>query len=199
MYVLDESGSIGARDFSQVRDFVYNFSHSLLQDSTQSRIGVITFDNSAVVHIELNNSLGRDELLRQIAALPYDGGGTNTSFGLDLMRQQPWRDEVSVIRIAIVLTDGESNSREDTVVAARAVHDHIPTIAVYAIGVGDGINEANDYELRSVIASRPETYSHLDSFSTSEFTSVAASYSYQICFTGTNACTQFYYHPLMTV
>ena len=182
MYVLDESGSIGARDFSQVRNFVYNFSRELLQVNTASRVGVITFDSSAMVHIELNNSLGRDELLSQIADLPYNGGGTNTALGLELMRQQPWRDQVSVIRIAIVITDGRSNSRSATEIAAQAVHNHIPSIAVYAIGVGGGIDE---YELRSVIASRPETYSHLDSFSTSSFTSVAASYSYQICFTGT--------------
>ena len=83
MYVLDESGSIGAHDFSQVINFVYNFSRELLQENTASRVGVITFDSSAAVHIKLNNSLGTNELLSQIAALPYDGGGTNTALGLD--------------------------------------------------------------------------------------------------------------------
>lgn len=183
VFVLDESGSITAENFQQVRNFVYNFSRDLLTESdssTNNRIGVITFDNEAVEHIALNSSIGRHDLLEQISDLPYDGGGTDTADGLELMLQQSWRNDISVLRLAIVITDGRSNRPMETVLAAEAVHNHTPPIAVYAIGVGQKIDQV---ELLT-IASRNETYSHLDSFAADLLDSVRAGYSYQICFTG---------------
>ena len=183
VFVLDESGSIGAEDFQQVRNFVYNFSRDLLingETSSDNRIGIITFDNEAVERIALNSSVGRQDLLEEISDLPYDGGGTDTADGLELMLQQAWRNDISVLRLAIIITDGMSNRPIETVFAAEAVHNHTLPIAVYAIGVGQNINQE---ELRT-IASRNETYSHLDSFAANLLDSVRAGYSYQICFTG---------------
>ena len=96
------------------------------------------------------------------------------------MRRQEWRNDVSVLRLAIIVSDGESNRGVPVETASQAVHEHFPSIAVYVIGVGGGVN---DDELQT-IASRTETLSHLDSFSSSAFASVIESYSYQICFTG---------------
>ena len=161
---------------------MYNFTRQLLTDMTTngSRVGVITFNNNAVDHIPLNSTTGFETLLHQINTLPYRMGGTNTADGLELMRQQPWREGISILRLAIVLTDGRSNDQTATILAAEAVHNHTPPIAVYAIGVGQGI----DMNELIAIASRPETYSHLDSFASSMLESTRASYSYQICFTG---------------
>ena len=182
MFVLDESGSIGHQNFQQVKSFVYNFTQQLLVNTTRndSRVGVITFDSGAMEYIPLNSTVETDDLLQQISALPYDGGGTNTAYALEIMREQPWREGISILRLAIILTDGRSNDQQATIFAAETVHNHTPPIAVYAIGVGPNIDEI---ELRT-IASRPETYSHLDSFATSMLESTRASYSYQICFTG---------------
>lgn len=184
VFVLDESGSITIANFQKVKAFVYNFSRVLLTDtSNHSRIGLITFNATTTEHIALNSGIGSSMLLRTIDELPYYGGGTNTSDALELLRQQSWRDDISVLRLAIVLTDGMSNYPRETVLAAQSVRSHIPQIEVYTIGVGNNIN---DTELRDVIASAPATYSHLNSFSHVLFDSVRASHSYQICFTGKN-------------
>ena len=174
VFVLDESGSIGTENFQQVKNFVYNFSRELLtaeMSTNNSRVGVIVFAFQANERIPLNSSLSSEMVLRKIAALPYNGGGTNTAAALELMRQQAWRDEISVLRLAIVITDGMSNYQTQTLLAAQAVHNHTPPIAVYAIGVGGKLNET---ELVA-IASRPETYSHLDSFASSSLHSVGVS------------------------
>ena len=181
VFVLDESGSIGNDSFQRVKSFVYNFSSAFLQDeTTETRVGVITFNNTATEHIALNSSLGNEEILSEISDLPYNKGGTNTSAALKLMREQVWRDEISVLRLAIVITDGMSNIG-DTIRAAKKVHEHVPPITVYTIGVGVNINQT---ELQTIIASRPETYTHLDSFATSSLNSASNIFSYQICFAG---------------
>lgn len=184
VFVLDESGSIGNASFQEVKTFVRDFVHQLTSqsqsgDMIMNRVGIIPFSSSAREYIALNSSIVGNELLTQIAELRYNGGGTNTAHGLELMREQAWRDEISILRLAIVLTDGQSNDRPATLLAAQAVHDYDPPITVYAIGVGDNVDEA---ELET-IASEHELYSHLDAFDPSLFDSTRESYSYQICFT----------------
>ena len=188
VFVLDTSGSIRARNFQQVRSFVYNFSIELLpsmqsQDTmSRSRLGIITFSDTANEYIALNTTFDRHQVIRLIQNLPYHGGNTNTGAGLELMRQQDWREEVSILRVALVFTDGKSNKGDPVEKVSQAVHDHIPPIVVYTLGVGKRVNED---ELQT-IASRAETSSHIDSFTSQSFDSVTTSYSYQICFSGTN-------------
>ena len=186
MFVLDGSGSINVRNFEQVRRFVYNFSLEIIPRlSSQgiissSRVGITTFNETARQYIALNSTHEQSDLLHLIQDIPYFGGFTDTGAGLELMRRQEWRDDISVLRLAIVVSDGESNRGVPVEIASQAVHDHVPSIVVYAIGVGGGV----DKEELQAIASRADTLSYLDSFSSSAFASVTESYSYQICFQG---------------
>ena len=176
--MLDKSESIGNDNFENVKVFVHNFTSNLLTDTTVNRVGVITFSTTGQVYIALNSTIEKDELLESITNLPYYyGGSTRTELGLELMRQQEWKNEISVLRLAIVLTDGQSDDRTATLNAASAVHSHKPPIVVYAIGVG---GNTDPDELRA-IASGVEFVAHLNSF---DADSTRDGYTYQICFTG---------------
>ena len=186
--MLDESGSIGNDNFENVKVFVHNFTSNLLTDVTAvNRVGVITFSNRGQVYIALNSTTKNDELLDNISNLPYNEGNTETALGLELMRQQEWRNEISVLRLAIVLTDGRSSNRTATLDAARAVHDHEPPIVVYAIGVGGNTDQD---ELRA-ISSGIEFVTHLSSFDADVLDSTRDGYTYQICFNGMSILTCF--------
>ena len=187
VFVVDESGSITRQSFQKVKTFIYNFCREVLVNADDtadnSRVGIIIFNSTATEHIPLNSSIGSNELLRQINKLPYYHGGlTNTAEGLNLMLQQSWRNDVSVLRIAIVITDGRSTNHSETVLATEAVHNHTPPIAVYAIGV------AGEYsvlvEELKMIASGNNKFTYLNSFSPESLDSTRVGYSYQICFTG---------------
>ena len=160
VFVLDESGSIGREDFQRVKTFVYNFTQNLLMGMSVNRVGVITFSSIEVEHIALNSSITKEAVLQMIRNLSYTGGGTNTALGLETMRRQDWRNDVSVLRLAVVVTDGISNSRSATLMAAERVHNHTSPILVYAIGVGENTDED---ELKA-IASGEQFLTHLDSF-----------------------------------
>ncbi len=80
-------------------------------------------------------------------------------------------------RVLFVLTDGVSNDFDDTVAAANEIHGQTPQIQVYAVGIGDGIGEAELEE----IATRPSNVIRLSSFSSEEFQSVGNKLSAETC------------------
>ena len=180
VFVLDGSASIGDDDFQEVKSFVHNFSANL--SIGMSRVGVITFSTEAVVHIPLNNALNKSTLLHEIDNLPQARLSTFTNLGLDRMRQQEWRTDISVLRLAIILTDGVSEHTERTKTAARMVDNHEPDILVFAIGVGNMVNPEELMEIASGNGSQFLVY--LDSFDSDALDSVREGYSYQICYLG---------------
>ena len=119
----------------------------------KSHVGVIVYSDSASVPIHLNFTLMNNTLiLNEVAGISYIGGGTNTADGITACVQQfitTARPKSSGIpRIAIFVTDGQSNSPPDTIAAAQSVHS--ANILSYAVGIGNV-----DTEELNAIASDP--------------------------------------------
>ena len=147
VFVLDESGSIGAVQFDLLRRFAMQISQELDIGLQRSLVGAILFSSSPSLEFDVTQNTNQSSLQAAIANLPYRGGGTNTADALDLLRTagQPGgalnlRD--GYIHIAIVVTDGRSNSQSETINATSALHAANIYSQVYAIGVsGADINE----------------------------------------------------------
>ena len=198
MFVLESSESIGRNNFERMKDYAYNFTQSLLNRNQNSRIGVITYSYSA--RVKINMSYVTPMLLQNIRNLSYyTRGGTNTPEGLCLLTlpsHTPWRNEISIFRFAIVLTDGYSNrfssfcmdhgNRPGTVDSTSArVHALDPQVVVFAIGVGNvAPRELN------VIATSPTLVDMLDSFNYRELEQNQRSRAYILCYEG-----QYNYSP----
>ena len=124
-------------------------------DNTQ--VGLINFGSSAQIEFHLNTHQDSSSLLQAIANILYTGGGTNTAAALTTLLSEfstvngarPLQEGIP--RVAIVVTDGQSNSPIATVTAANNVH--ASNIIVYAVGVGRNIPIA---ELNA-IASDPDS------------------------------------------
>ena len=190
VFVLDSSDSIGADDYQTVIDYTYNFTESLLSGgNSNSRVAVILYSSNASLEVPFH--FDSEVLLQDIEKLPYLTGGTNTPEGLCLLKDMPWRNEISVLRIAVVLTDGMSNEgsatcRNETghlgTVASTAseVHDFDPPLLVFAIGVGTDYVE----EELNLIASGPTLVDELNSFHYTVLQQNIFFLSYLICFEG---------------
>lgn len=190
VFVLDSSASIGPANYQIVRDYAYNFTENLFSGNSNSRVGVILFSDSANVEIELNNTREPQELLQDIRNLRYIQRFTNTPEGLCLLESMPWRSSVSVLRIAIVLTDGMSNrksaycAQENGVPGtinstAVKVHSLQPPVTVFAVGISGHV----EGELL-VIATSPQLVDELDSFDYRLLLQNQRSRGYFICFKG---------------
>ena len=181
-FVLDSSGSVGASNFELMKTFAYNVVNGFDIGPEDTQVGVISFSSSARFHFHLNTYHNKASLLNAINSVSYTGGSTNTAAGLDLLRLQGYTSSSggrplsqAIPRVAVVVTDGVSNSPTATVAAANNVHN--AGIETFAVGVGSNVN--ND-ELNA-IASDPSFVSLLSGFDSSQFDNLQRVISSETC------------------
>ena len=154
VFVIDTSGSIGSTRFQLIREFTANITTKLIRNSPRSAVGVILFGNSPHIEFNLQAYDNLNSLLSAINRLPYSGGGTDTAEALTLLLSTARNGTLGLrsdsSKVAIVITDGRSNSESATISAAAALRAS-NIFDVYAVGV-DG---ADVTELEG-IASSPE-------------------------------------------
>ena len=179
MFVIDTSGSIGSTNFQLIREFTATITTELIHRSPSNKIGVILFDDSA--HIEFNLQVydNLNSLLSAINQLPYSGGGTDTAEALTLLLSTAQNGTLGLrsdsSKVAIVITDGHSNSQSATLSAAASLHAS-NIFDVYAVGIGG----AYLTELES-IASSPDFIFFTSSFSSTSLQHLLKNLLPQLC------------------
>lgn len=183
VFVLDSSGSIGPDNFEKVINFTVDFATELFSDTESVRsqnmdkLGVVLYSTNATSPISLTRFTS--DLIDRIRSIQYTGGWTNTPEGICQMANETWGN--NTLRLAIVLTDGMANRNSTkcgTLEEAAEYAKQNKSILIYAIGVGEGVN---DTELVK-IASGAHFVDHVESFNNIQ--SAQESTAYEICFTG---------------
>ena len=127
----------------------------------------------------------RDDILTNIGMAPHLRGFTNTADGLCQLTRQNWTEDRGVLKLAIVLTDGESNDNSDecdgkgTTEMASFLRANYSDILIFAVGIGLLKNESKS-ELRD-IASRSHLSTRLTGYD--ELHSMPDTLHFQICST----------------
>ena len=196
--MLDASGSVGSSNFQRVRQFVLDFVQGLKIGPNDTQVGVIVFSSYPTVVFNLNTYSSKDSVLNAVRNIAYTGGGTNTYAALNRLLSQGFTtrwgarlSDGSVSRLAVVMTDGRSNSYSLTLSATRSVHSFVPSIIVYAIGVTSSINRL---ELNA-IASQPSYVSLISSFDSSLLDNLQQQQTYELCYRGiTIIIIMYLYH-----
>lgn len=142
VFVLDSSSSIWPPDYNRLRSFVNNFAknYDIGQGPCQIKMGVVSYSDKAHVDIPLDKYNDRLAVSEAIKNVPYRMGQTNTADALDLTKKmferpypQPERPQV-----AIIVTDGVSDNREETRRKAQKLKD--AGIHTYSVGVGNNVD-----------------------------------------------------------
>ena len=190
MFVLDASGSIRSSNFLKVKEFVLQFVNRFPIGPMDNQVGVIVFDSVSRLIFDLDRYTDRSSLSNAVSSLVYTGGGTNIPAALCGLykvytsNNTGARMDNSVFRIAILMTDGQSNSNSNPCgfssvkAAATAIHALSPPVLVFAFGVGSSY-DSNDVRL---IASGPEFISSALSFSTSQLDCVQTIQEDNLCY-----------------
>ena len=190
MYVVDASISISSSDLEKAKQMIHEFTEDLVTLSGDNRIGVILIRTTAVMYLSLGKYEGltqvnKDDVLSDIDSITYENHHiTNTADGLCKLTEQPWRSDPGVLKVAFILSDGESNHvsmhseqcRGDTENVANYIHSNHSDILVCAVGIGSDINSK---EL-SLIASRDYVIT-LGEYG--DLQNVGDAFHYQICYT----------------
>ncbi|CAB4015608.1 von Willebrand factor A domain-containing 2-like [Paramuricea clavata] len=162
VFLLDESGSLKLRDFSDSLNFVKNMTKAFPDDKLSgkngTRFGLSTFSSSYRSHFYLSNYTKQSDYLSAIGRVSFASGGS-TRLGRALgeiltdqfTEERGLRPEVDgVPRILIVLTDGKAT--DSVSIPAKNVSDE--NIVVYAIGVGG----YNLEQLKDIASSESHVY-----------------------------------------
>ena len=159
---MDNSGSIKDRNptdksydnYQLMKDFIHSLLDRIDVGIEKTRVAVIRYSNSASVVFTLNRFFTKNAIYEGIQEMGYQGGETNTSGALRMMRNEVFRtdagDRPEVRNIGLVITDGNSNRDENlTLPEARAAK--ADGITLFSVGITNQINET---ELK-LIASPP--------------------------------------------
>ena len=160
VFVIDTSHSIGSLNFRMIRSFVADI---IIEIYSRSAVGVILFNDDAHIQFNLQAYTNLSTLLSAIYRLPYTGGLTNTAEALTLLLSSAQNGRLGLrndsSKVAIVITDGLSNSQSATLSAARSLHAS-NIFDVFAVGVaGASLTELHG------IASNPQLVFFTSSFS----------------------------------
>lgn len=164
VFIVDESGSIGAPNFQMVRAFLYSIINGLEISPNKVRVGIVQYNTKPTAQIYLDSFTIKTELLNFVKILPYREGGTNTGAALKYTREKVFikergsRKDNGVQQVAVVITDGESD--DDVSKAASDLRRE--GVTVYAVGV----QNANQAQLRQIASDPSQNYVFtVDSFS----------------------------------
>ena len=152
-FVLDSSGSINDESRGRVDNWqiILGFTRMLTQNlnvgPSKTRIAVVSFSNKAEVWLHFDSFRGaRNEITNAILNIPYDGGNTNTTGGLNVARTQVFSqgrgDRPNVPDIIILLTDGKPTVDTDRLPNEI---DLLKRRNIPIIGVGVGPAVDNDF------------------------------------------------------
>ncbi|XP_062602572.1 collagen alpha-3(VI) chain-like [Saccostrea cucullata] len=149
VFLLDASESEKAEGFAQELQFVYNFARKFHIGSDNVQFGAVTFSSEIRNDFYLNTYRNRHDLLNAIQKIAYMQGGTNTSFGIQFVRENSFKPQngarANATKIVIVITDGQSADPAATKHEAQLLHRQ--GVQVYAVGVGSEVDNA---ELKAI-------------------------------------------------
>ena len=137
VFILDSSGSVGARNFYKMLNFVKEIASNFDIGKTGTQVAVITFSTSPINRFNLNKYANKVSLETAIRSIPYTSGGTYTGKALKYARTYSFQPgngaRPNAVKIAIVITDGKSNRPVYTSAEAKLLRQH--GVVIFAIGV----------------------------------------------------------------
>ncbi|XP_021364449.1 uncharacterized protein LOC110457477 [Mizuhopecten yessoensis] len=140
VFILDSSGSVGTANFQKMLQFVRTTAQGFDIGPNGVEVSVITFSDKPHLEFHLNKYHDKNSVLNAISNVHYITGGTNTADALKYARETSFTAANGVrpnsAKIAIVITDGKSNSAGATANEANLLRND--GVTVFSVGVGAG-------------------------------------------------------------
>jgi len=149
--VLDESGSIDAGEFSQLRQFAVDVVNSFTFGATATQVGIVMFSNNARTILALTPI--KNSALNAIGSIVQRGGTTCIPCGLQnaiSVFNGPQGNRANVNRFVILLTDGVNNVNTNDLPSISAATKALPS-TIIGLGVGNGVDLIQLQNVVSVI------------------------------------------------
>ncbi|KAM4550295.1 collagen, type XXVIII, alpha 1a [Fundulus diaphanus] len=135
VFVIDSSESVGPENFEVVKDFVNTVIDQFTVSQEASRIAVVLYSHLNSVVVSLQHQPSQEEIKAAVRAMPYMGKGTFTGSAIYQAKQVFQASRPHVRKVAVVLTDGQSDQHDFMQFKETATDAHAEGIEVFVIGV----------------------------------------------------------------
>ncbi|KAH9509509.1 hypothetical protein Btru_046066 [Bulinus truncatus] len=162
LLILDSSGSIGSANYALLSNFSAELSKNFNIAPDKVQFGAILFSSNVQNVFNFNTYSNNNDVEKALLSIPYLSATTNTADALDYARTNSFTTasgaRPNVGKIAVVITDGNSNEPARTATAAQALKQS--GVTTIAVGVGSNIAQS---ELQA-IASSPSNVFNVNDF-----------------------------------
>uniref|UniRef100_A0A8C9Y988 Collagen alpha-1(XXVIII) chain n=1 Tax=Sander lucioperca TaxID=283035 RepID=A0A8C9Y988_SANLU len=160
VFVIDSSESVGPENFEIIKDFVTRLVDRTTVGRNATRIGLVLY--SLDVHLEFNlvRHMNKQDIKQAIRKMPYMGEGTYTGTAIRKATQEAFFSaRPGVRKVAIVITDGQTDKREPVKLDIAVREAHAANIEMYALGIVNSSDPTQAEFLRelNLIASDPDS------------------------------------------
>uniref|UniRef100_A0A7N6B5X1 Collagen alpha-1(XXVIII) chain n=1 Tax=Anabas testudineus TaxID=64144 RepID=A0A7N6B5X1_ANATE len=160
VFVIDSSESVGPENFEIIKDFVNALVDRVTVGRNATRIGLVLYSLEVKLVFNLARYVTKQDIKQAIRKIPYMGEGTHTGTAIRKATQEAfYSSRVGVSKVAIVITDGQTDKREPVKLDIAVREAHAANIEMFALGIVNTSDPTQAEFLRelNLIASDPDT------------------------------------------
>ncbi|XP_015244185.1 PREDICTED: collagen alpha-1(XXVIII) chain-like [Cyprinodon variegatus] len=160
VFVIDSSESVGPENFEIIKDFVIRLVDRTTVGRNATRIGLVLYSLDVNLEFNLARFLTKEDVKEAIRKMTYMGEGTYTGTAIRKATQEAFfSSRFGVQKVAIVITDGQTDSREPVKLDIAVREAHAANIEMYALGIVNSSDPTQAEFLRelNLIASDPDS------------------------------------------
>ncbi|KAG7466891.1 hypothetical protein MATL_G00147110 [Megalops atlanticus] len=160
VFVIDSSESVGPENFEIIKDFVTALVDRVTVGRNATRIGLVLYSLDVNLEFNLARYITKEDVKRAVRKMPYMGEGTYTGTAIRKATQEAFYSARSGVRkVAIVITDGQTDKREPVKLDIAVREAHAANIEMYALGIVNATDASQAEFLRelNLIASDPDS------------------------------------------
>lgn len=159
VFVVDSSESVGPDNYEIVKDFVNALVDRVTVGRNATRIGLVLYSLEVKVVFNLGRYSNKQDIKQAIRSVPYMGEGTHTGTAIRKATQEAfYGSRLGVSKVAIVITDGQTDKREPVKLDLAVREAHAANIEMFALGIVNTSDPTQAEFMRelNLIASDPD-------------------------------------------
>ncbi|XP_046886932.1 collagen alpha-1(XXVIII) chain-like [Hypomesus transpacificus] len=159
VFVIDSSESVGPENFEIIKDFVTALVDRVTVGRNATRIGLVLYSLEVKLEFNLARHINKQDVKQAIRNIPYMGEGTYTGTAIRKATQEAFfSSRTGVSKVAIVITDGQTDKREPVKLDIAVREAHAANIEMYALGIVNtsDITQVEFLRELNLIASDPD-------------------------------------------
>uniref|UniRef100_H3DHP4 Collagen alpha-1(XXVIII) chain n=1 Tax=Tetraodon nigroviridis TaxID=99883 RepID=H3DHP4_TETNG len=160
VFVIDSSESVGPENFEIIKDFVIRLVDRTTVGRNATRIGLVLYSLEVRLEFNLARYVTKQDIRQAIRKIPYMGEGTYTGTAIRKATQEAFLNaRRGVSKVAIVITDGQTDKREPVKLDLAVREAHAANIEMYALGIVNASDptQAEFLQELNLIASDPDS------------------------------------------